>query len=376
MLLNSLVVLGVFTSQFYIFSSGVPQLSHMILVLAFGLVFFKQFFLNANGVEKNSFTNSLFLFVYFSTILNLYFCIVHEDTEYLVSSVYTVYGLTMFLLFSFWLSTSRSSEKWLMFSSIASVTTLFVLCILEIGRFNFHPRFNAFFNDPNQMAYWALCVFAIIACSSQVRDSIKNLVFLMVLLIIFKSFSRSGLLGLAVMSMGMILSSLLVEGNRLDFKKTVIGLIAIVLLLGAAGAYLIQKSDDLSFYTERAGEADVAEQMDVRGYTKILKYPEYIIIGAGQGGNERFLTQNLQRSTEEIHSTWAGLLFYYGIWGLGLWMVMHIFILRKLPIAYKLIFLGPVFYAFSTYGLRTPVFWMYLSYFYYFAVSTTKQESY
>ena len=47
------------------------------------------------------------------------------------------------------------------------------------------------------------------------------------------------------------------------------------------------------------------KQLEVRGYLRIIQYPQYLFFGAGQGMDERFDNIN----GYEVHSSFAGVLF-------------------------------------------------------------------
>lgn len=369
-----MVFLGVFTSQFYIFSSGLPQPSHFLLFFAFLFILFNRSFYNSGWIKKDCFSVSFFIFVFSSLFLNFLYFLYLDNESFLISNVHLIYGFFIFFLFLFLFNMEGGDERIVYFLCL-SLASLFLLSVFNLGRFNFFPRYNAFFNDPNQMAYWVLCIFSIIACSRNLSNLMKLVFFVFSCFIIFKSFSRSGLIGVFVIAFGVIISQFFDKDNKIKSKSVLVGLFLIFISSLSFISFISYNKDDYSYFASRTQDADVLEQMDVRGYTRISNYPEYLFFGSGQGGHDRFLNRYNAPSTHEIHSTWAGLLFYYGLWGLTLWLIMHLFVLKRLPIYYKLIFLGPAFYAFSTYGLRTPVFWIYLSYFYYLSMNINKKVS-
>lgn len=106
---------------------------------------------------------------------------------------------------------------------------------------------------------------------------------------------------------------------------------------------------------DRFSVTDFGEQADLRGYGRPQNYPEFLLFGAGQGLDTRFMSEH------EIHSSWVAIFFYYGLIGLTLFIILLWNIFSKLDIAEKLVFFAPMFYGISTYGLRSPIFWFFIA---------------
>ena len=262
--------------------------------------------------------------------------------------------MTFFLVWTYLLENKMAALK-LAYFAFFGILILAAMGILGIGRYIFFPRYNAFFNDPNQMAFWSLCVLAIILFCKDIKTQLKLVAFLCTFVIITLSASRSGLLGLFTLIFGLIFQFIVRKGKNSGIKSLV-SICLLIIVFSFIGFMAINEyKESVSFLFNRLNEVDFGEQSDIRGYGRILQYPEYTILGAGQGADLRFSVTGL-----EIHSTWAGLLFYYGAPGilLFLYIVYSIFVRLKFP--EKFIFLGPLFYSFSTYGLRTPIFWIFL----------------
>ena len=231
---------------------------------------------------------------------------------------------------------------------------LFVLSFFKIGRFDFFPRYNAFFNDPNQMSFWALCVaasFFLLSSIFRINIIYVATAFVMLAFIILSSASRSALVGIIPMLLGLIIL------NK-DYFKTVstrfLGILFAFILLSYF-IYSISGMEQTQYLMDRFVTTDTDLQLSDRGYDRFSDYYQYLIFGAGQGADFRF------NSTHEIHSTWAGILFYYGFIGFSLFLFFISKIFFSLSLAEKLIFLSPLFYSFSTFGARTPIFWVFIA---------------
>ncbi|TVU61490.1 hypothetical protein FQP88_14340 [Vibrio atlanticus] len=179
---------------------------------------------------------------------------------------------------------------------------------------------------------------------------------MVVLFIIFSSMSRSGLLGI------LFFLPVLLNANR-SSKNWYIKMLVLSCVVFGLSTYMF-----VTFSTSNFGEhelitntfnriesTDTESQVDIRGYNLLYDFPEYLITGAGQGAEYRF------ERTHEIHSSWAAIIFYYGIPGTIMFVIFIMKIMNKMPIFNRVYFMAPFLYGISTYGLRTPIFWIMIS---------------
>lgn len=352
--------LGIYTSQFYIMDSGKPQISHVLLLLFSIFYYFKQRSENRIG------TAIRFFAIYATTINLIYFFIKGGETSYLMFPIYLIYNILIYdSIIKFLLLEKNRSKSIIAFSFFLSLITLVVLYYLGLGRYLVYPRFNGFFNDPNQMAFWALCAFSIIAFFSKRKLAVLSVSFICCLIICVSSFSRSSFVGLVFTSLGLFVFYFF--SNRVKIKS-----LFLLLSLLLSFSFIIpslDNSETMNYLIQRFESTDVDSQMETRGYYRIVENPEYLLFGAGQGEQTRF------GKTTEIHSTWAGILFYYGIFGLLLFIYFVYRIFKGLNLVDKLIFLGPLFYSFSTFGARTPIFYIFLAVATYTSLISVKSNS-
>lgn len=344
--------LGVALSQFYIFASGVPQPAHYLLMLAILPTVLRIPAFSSTTGNNGLVFRILILYIIF---INSIYALIYLNSDFLASSVYTIFGILVF--YQTWMIClkSKSSEMLLMHMAGLGLGLLFLLAFLGIGEYRYSSRYNAFFNDPNQMAFWALCISAVLIANRDVAKISKPIILLFCTFVIVKSASRSGLVGALFLIIGFIVSATFDIKEKSSPKKIFVGLFSLILAISFAYVIYYLDMDAVDFLLSRADNTDAAEQADIRGYTRILQFPEYIITGAGQGMDLRFNSFGT-----EIHSTPAGILFYYGIAGFLLFLMLLFFILRDLKLHEKILFIAPLMYSFSTFGFRTPIFWFYL----------------
>ena len=342
---NLFFLSGALTLQFYLYESGTLQPSHIFFLLSLLAL------ITSKGISITIVTNKTFLrliyFIFITLIINSFYAITHLNFDFIKSSSYYIFGILITYLTIYILLKSNKKK---IFLSVISIT-LFLLLFLwyfGYGNYEFLPRYNGFFNDPNQMAHWALCSFVIIFLLNEKNKLLTYTSFIITTIIILLSLSRSGLIGLFV-----ILFIIFIPN-----KKNIIIILVIMITLFIF-FYFSNYSDtkvfkDFENIITRLTGSDINEQADSRGYNRVFQFPEYLIFGSGQAEDFRF------KSDFEIHSTWMAILFYYGIFAFTYFIYLLYRLLSNLTFTEIGVIMGPLIYGFSTFGLRTPVFWMLL----------------
>jgi hypothetical protein len=131
----------------------------------------------------------------------------------------------------------------------------------------------------------------------------------------------------------------------------------------AIGAYFILQDrlgTELFDYSykrfEMIGESR-DDSYEGRGYDRILNNPEYLALGAGEGGYYRFDTLLI---AGEVHSSFGTILFCYGVVGLFLFF-RFLFYVFKGSSLFELLYFVPIFaYSITHQGLRDTFFWVFL----------------
>jgi hypothetical protein len=351
----SLASIAIFLSQFYIFSSGYPQPSHILLVTGFLLIPLERMLEMAKDQFGVSITLNLSLMVLYSILIDLLFYLFTNRTDFIVSSVYWIFSVCCFVFYYRTIFSYQRSVNTLAWAAAAGIILLYILWIAGFGRYNYFPRYNGFFNDPNQMAYWIICNNLIYFVLPKKHRKITIIIIIFVSLsLIVASQSRSGLGAYLFLLMGYSLKFMNIEKLKHLFSyKTIILVLEMTLVfLMIALGWTFNESGIVNDAVIRYRDTNYTYQYDNRGYNRLTEHPEYLAFGAGQGAHDRFGVFT------EIHSTWAGLFFYYGITGLMLILFFIGKIYKNLYLPDKIAFLAIIVYGFSTYGARTPIFWI------------------
>ncbi len=348
------LTVGLLLLQYHLSSSGSLQISQLFL-LVFALLSCKSLFLNYRRIPS-SIRIYFILFSVYALIVNSIQYFIHAEDSLLKSNLYILYNaIVFFSLATFYLNYLRQFSIWntILWSLLIALLAAVVQHFIGLGRYDFAPRYNGFFNDPNQMAFWGLCSFGIISLLAK-NLKIVIVAFVAVFIVCMITMSRSSLLGIAPMMVGVLFKL-----EKAIYKSKFFIPITLVLsgfaLFFFSTEHKVKLSENSSYFIERVKTTDVQDQKEVRGYNLLSEYPEQLIFGAGQGDMKRF---NRDR---EIHSTWHGILFYYGIPGLAFFLLFLYNLYRRLTVSETLISIGPLLYSFTTYGARTPLFYIFLA---------------
>ena len=347
---------------FYLFSSGQPQISHLILALLFAFVLFKMPSQFLNSIKENK---RVMIFMIYITYINLIWLILTEDTSFFV---YTLFYLFNVLLFY---STYLLYENSLISSKIIRVAILFTLIIQFIfllkSGLSFNTRNMLFFNNPNQLGYFAIAIiniYFILGVNQKEEDRgkleiIQNiLVYVLAFILILFSSSKASIFSYILIMMYILYIELIERVNSLKIFISILLAISLVIVFITNFNTISNMAENTALFnrTEKIGtESD--DSLAGRGYDRIVEYPKYLLFGAGEGDFKRFA---LSHHKGELHSTVANILFSYGI--IGFIIFVSFFLNSKFYIKRVLFYMSPILlYGLSHNGIRSPLFWIALA---------------
>lgn len=330
--------------------SGVPQIADywmatlMLLVFAgIGIFLWRRF------------VPTVFAFAAFAAYalaVNLVWTVMVREPElpFLRSSLFYLYDLLLFVVVLVLYSCfGRAFLRVTLYAIAASVFLQVLLSPFAVDRMTFRQSLH--FNNPNQLGYYAVLagtVFYLCTLKIRVNPVLQVCVYTAVGYLAVVSLSKAALLALGALFV-------LVMLNRMA-----------MLLLGglALGAALLMVKPpppglghNLGYNLERRIETeDADESFAKRGYDRILNHPEYLLFGAGEGANYRFISEH----PGEMHSSWGTVLFSYGILGAGLFAYGLWVLVRHVPLRAGLALLPVLLYGSAHQGLRFTLFWVFL----------------
>ncbi len=343
---------------FYLFSSGQPQISHIILVVIFGAVFILMFSKFIKAVKENI---MFMVFLIYLIYVNTSWLIITGSISFVVYTLFYIFNILLFystyLLYKEHFITSDNIRNAIFFSLV-----LQFLFLLASG-LNFNARNMLFFNNPNQLGYFAISIINIyfILGINQVksRDNIevfKNIIVYIIafLLLVFSS-SKSALTSYALFLIFIFYIEMV---KRFNTKKLLIASMIGVVIIGIMGVNIekiehIAENTELFNRTVNTGTED-DDSLAGRGYDRLIQYVQYTLLGAGEGEFTRFA---LSKHHGELHSTIANILFSYGL--VGLLLFVSLFLNSKFYIGRVLFYMSPILlYGLAHNGIRSPLFWI------------------
>ena len=249
------------------------------------------------------------------------------------------------------------------------IGSLISLIISSIGiTFNAATgRGTGFFNNPNQLGYYALILFScILLCWDWNKPILKWIMIVLSIWLIIASSSKSAFISVVVTAFMYIIF----ESEDRSIKNMTLKLVAlaavsvmIYLLLFSANSFVL--SNRYLFMMRRriinmSSENDSALGSG-RGYSRIWEIGVHFLWGVGEGAYNRFQTMKGM----EIHSTFASLLVSYGLTGLIGYALIFFrgIVYRGNAIRNLIVFSGVLLYQVTHNGIRNTLLWLFLALF-------------
>jgi hypothetical protein len=280
------------------------------------------------------------------------FGLLGKDT-FLLFPVYYVYNTLVFLVMCVLYHRHGPRFLWLTLNALFASVLLEVASTFVLQR-SFGVRGMGFFNNPNQLGFFALVCASIIAIGRRRLGfgSLKAGVGLVACLYLaLVSASRASVAGIGVLFVLTIISK----------PRYVVAAIFVVIALAAAGGPV---TEALEGTRQRMSEHRYPQYTfaQERGYDRILANKRYWLLGAGEGGTRRF-AETTAFGTPEIHSSFGTVFFCYGMVGLVLFVGFLYRVAQGAPFRSQLILIPMLIYMVAHQGLRTTSVWIFLAIF-------------
>ena len=341
----------------YILPSGLPQPGDLLVLLVVPLAL-----QHWNGRLGRDMRSTLRALIWFT----LWVCLV-DITWVFVMGSYSLFGPDSFLLFPLYYIHNaliflvalvlyrRFGDLFLRVTVFAVKVMVVVQVLSSIAVGVGGGRGAVFFNNPNQLGYYALLAATLIALAHrrlQLRIVTSSLTLVCCGVLAVISASRAAAGGVAVLLVLMLLS---------NPKILVAACLAGAAVVSGVGpvANAIEASQDRVL--NRAGHADVSFFQE-RGYDRIWRNQQYLVLGAGEGGLSRF-DDTAYVKNMEIHSSAGTILFSYGIVGSLLFLVFTWRLIRGAGPRLVITLLPPLLYTGAHQGLRFTMLWVVLAVF-------------
>lgn len=342
----------------YLFDSGRPQISHVFFVLF--VLAFSGHLLGPNAriqPKIKTIFKPLLLFVLVVCCVQITYSFILGNPMLLLVMAFYVFNIIYCLLIYLYLDAYKQNGLNVVF--LAVLTAIGITLGGSITEAGGAYRQTSFFNNPNQLGYFALLA-SVVVLVFYTASSIKyaKLFALAALLI------NLYLATLSLSKAAMVATLICVVFFLPMFKRREI---VILLLIGVASSPFWFDNVVQSTAFERAQKriqrigSDQDDSIFGRGYSRIAENPAYLFFGAGEGERERFGVES------ELHSTLGNIIFSYGLFGIGLFLLFHYQCFRYSPALFIVMFAPVTAYGITHNGIRFSYLWLMFALFTYFA---------
>lgn len=344
------------TSIFYVFKSGYPQPADILIFLAVGLSFIFYLFRPHWNITAPMGFGILFALCTF--VINMTHYLTLPDKKFFLSSLYYLFNISIFLYtYSLYKRASKQLNKSLiMILSVAVFLECFAVFVLGIKD---GSRAIGTFNNPNQLAYWTLLSFCILVVLRYPKpfNWYDYIVIGLLFLIEMESLSKAALIAFMFAFFCLSFTKSVHMFWRVILFMFALSFLAFVSFSFETIVNTFGSLDNIQNTITRLSEIgkDSDDNLEGRGYDRLIENPEYLILGAGEGGYTRFSS-----IPYELHSGIATLVFAYGISGTILFGLFLFSILRKLPPIYWLLLFSIMLYGLTHQNIRFTYFWVFL----------------
>jgi len=212
------------------------------------------------------------------------------------------------------------------------------------------------FNNPNQLALYALLTAScLLLVSTALRVSLGWLCLGVTAsaMLILLSLSKAGILAFALLIILFILSALPRPARRRT-TFVILSLGAVFLLL-MQFSNIVQEAPLFESLHVRLFGPQPDDTLDARGYGRLSSYPEYWLLGAGEGSYDRF------GAGIEFHSTLGNIQVSYGMVGTLLFLATVFQFIRGRGLADLYIVAPMLTYGIWHNGVRNTSLWVLLA---------------
>lgn len=344
--------LFVATSSLYFFDSGGPQIGDPLILVLFAsvaIIHFGGLYRVFREDKPVSLMAIMVLWIFLVASLNVIYFSLPEILFPVIFYVFNFMAMaSTAVLFSF---RPEKTRAYLLAGVYISSVLTFVFVALDAGFSG--RRITGPFNNPNQLAYYSICIWVIVLAISP-KGKLFRLPNLMVMvfatLFILSSASLT-----ALASVLLLVASTLIRAAREGLK---IKYVVLMPFLIAVAIFSVINSERGMNMVNRAIErsdtleSKIANMETSRGYARVFDHPEYLILGVGERGRQRF------EFRQEAHSSFVTMIFSYGFVGLSLFISILFFSVWRGPV-YLVGALGAILIYSATHnGLRFTLFWI------------------
>lgn len=302
---------------FQIFPPGNLQLADYVLLIGGAPFIIKK------DNYKESYIKWLSYFILYSLIIGIFYALVYFDATFIKNPINYLYCLVVLLFFNYGLNRFNLSNVTTISLFITLIFQLLSFFILGVNKELI--RITIWFNNPNQLGFWAFITFSLSIYQYLHNKGFYKLISLLSAILstlfVVMSISQAAIISCAILLFAVLIIYYTRFSLIVFFSFLIIGSFVVNSFYKASDEFLLISNLEQRI-TNEIEEDDGDNNLEGRGYTRLYKYPQYLLLGSGEGLNNRFNDQN------EIHSSFANILFSYGTLGF-LFVIIAFFELYK-----------------------------------------------
>jgi hypothetical protein len=339
-------VLFLIAFPFYVMPSGMPQPSSAFMVAL--LVFMIASLPLQLPRSSVSTAQALLLFLAYVVVVNLMWTIALSRFTlsgrygFLIQPTYYIYNVALFLAGV--VLYTRFSRPFLFATTYGAMASLALQTLVSLAHLTSSGN-HLWFNNSNQLGYYAVLSASIVTFGAK-RVRVPGWLQVAAIcasgyLAVFSA-SRAALISVGAMAL-------------FSFFSRPRTLVVSLLLLTAAFAVFDPAADRLEHSARRF---TWMKEDTGRGYDRIIQNPEHWLVGAGEGGYDRFADSSIGQ--HELHSSLGTVFFSYGVVGTLLFALFLLELLRRSGVVAVLQLLPAGVYGLAHQGLRFSLLWVLL----------------
>ena len=347
----ALLVLSILVWPVYVFPQGYPQPVTLMFLLSFFCVLIKDP-VSTIGMLRKPEIGLIAAFLAYTLVVNLTFALIYQNPEPIRHSAYYLQVLLACIAFMYVLRTEPSAPRLIALAVLGALSLQVITLAVSVPVYG--VRETLLFSNPNQLGFFGLLGLAFTLLLHRYTGYptiIAALGTAAAALLVLISLSKGAIFAILVLLFLYLLLAPLRDTHwRILRPVLLIAFPIAILVIAVAFRDEIEVLGMVSDRLAQIGESG-DESLAGRGYVRILVWPQYLLLGAGEGLLGRW------EYPREIHSMFGTLLFSYGLPGIAIVAAVFAVVWRRNARDFIIYFLPILLYALVHHPMRQAMMW-------------------